>query len=121
MAMIDMIEFKPCEAINGYPPIEDHGLIGGGANAALVGLDGAIDWDSPPLFCRLLDVRRGGLLLSNRKEMVESRNMMSRTQPPLLRIVSTQGMACCTDFFRKCRRTDFPIRNEHFCYAASGW
>ncbi len=46
--------------MNGYPPIEDHKLIGNGTTAALVGLDGAIDWlcvprfDSFPLICRLL-------------------------------------------------------------------
>lgn len=56
MAMIDMTEFEPDEAMNGYSPIEDHGLIGDNATAALVRLDGAIDWlcvprfDSFPLF-----------------------------------------------------------------------
>jgi hypothetical protein len=69
MAMIDMTEFMPVKAMNGYPPIEDHGLIGNGATAALVGLDGAIDWlcvprfDSFPLFCRLLVDRRGVALI----------------------------------------------------------
>lgn len=50
----------------GYLPIEDYGLIGDGAGAALVGRDGTIPWlcaprfDSQPLFCGLLDARRGG-------------------------------------------------------------
>ncbi|MEY6432197.1 glycoside hydrolase family 15 protein [Thioalkalicoccus limnaeus] len=50
----------------GYLPIEDHGLIGDGATAALVGRDGAISWlcvprfDSEPLFCGLLDRTHGG-------------------------------------------------------------
>ncbi|MCP5042412.1 MAG: glycoside hydrolase family 15 protein, partial [bacterium] len=49
-----------------YPPIEDHGLIGNMHTAALVGTDGAIDWlcyprfDSPAVFCSLLDHARGG-------------------------------------------------------------
>ena len=74
MAMIDMTKFKPDEAMNGYPPIEDHVLIGGVVTAALAGLDGAIDWlcvprfDSFPVFCRLLEVRRGGLYPCNGRD-----------------------------------------------------
>src|SRR5262249_48316518 len=61
-----MNEFKPIIYADGYLPIEDHGLIGDGSTAALVGRDGAISWmgaprfDSPPGFCRILDARRGG-------------------------------------------------------------
>jgi GH15 family glucan-1,4-alpha-glucosidase len=51
---------------DGYLPIEDHGFIGDGATAALVGRDGTVVWlcaprfDSPPIFCGLLDHARGG-------------------------------------------------------------
>ena len=47
-------------------PIGAHGLIGDGSSAALVRVDGMIDWlcwphfDSPSLFCALLDPDRGG-------------------------------------------------------------
>jgi GH15 family glucan-1,4-alpha-glucosidase len=50
----------------GYPRLEELGLVGDGATAALVGQDGAVWWlcvprfDSPPLFAALLDARRGG-------------------------------------------------------------
>ncbi|OAH09876.1 glycoside hydrolase family 15 protein [Streptomyces jeddahensis] len=53
----------------GYPPIEDYGLIGDGRGCALVGRDGAVDFmcvprfDSPPVFCALLDRHRGGSFL----------------------------------------------------------
>lgn len=46
--------------------IADHALIGNGQSAALVSRDGAVAWccwprfDSPALFCRLLDAERGG-------------------------------------------------------------
>ncbi|MCP9439747.1 MAG: glycoside hydrolase family 15 protein [Nitrospira sp.] len=58
--------FKPLHRTEGYLPIEDYGLIGDGATTALVGRDGTVAWlcvprfDSPPLFCSLLDRERGG-------------------------------------------------------------
>jgi alpha,alpha-trehalase len=56
----------PIKAGHPYLPIRDHGLIGDGATAALVGRDGTISWlcaprfDSAPLFCSILDPDRGG-------------------------------------------------------------
>jgi GH15 family glucan-1,4-alpha-glucosidase len=58
--------FSPIEYASGYLPLEDYGLIGDGSTAGLVGRDGVISWlcvprfDSPPLFCGILDARRGG-------------------------------------------------------------
>lgn len=71
--------FKPLDRIEGYLPIEDHGLIGDGTTAALVGRDGAISWmcvprfDSPALFCGILDAKRGGAYTIAPEGIVESR------------------------------------------------
>src|SRR5262245_20130523 len=63
--LIDMDSFRPLHYFDGYLPIEDHGLIGDGATAALTGRDGTIWWmcvprfDSAPLFDSMIDARRG--------------------------------------------------------------
>ena len=57
---------RPLTRVDGYLPIEDHGLIGDGVTCALVARDGAIPWlclptfDGEPFVAGLLDVQRGG-------------------------------------------------------------
>jgi GH15 family glucan-1,4-alpha-glucosidase len=68
----------PVEAIDGYLPVHDHGLIGDGTTSALVGRDGGISWmcvprfDSTPLFCSILDPDRGGRFTVAPEGLVES-------------------------------------------------
>jgi GH15 family glucan-1,4-alpha-glucosidase len=63
----------------GYLPIEDHGLIGDGETAALVTRDGTVCWlclprfDSPAVFCSLLDTTRGGALRLAPETVIEAR------------------------------------------------
>jgi len=71
---------------DGYLPIEDHGLIGDGTTAALVGRDGTITWlwvprfDSPPIFCALLDTARGGAFEVTHADLVVNRLTVSQIQ-----------------------------------------
>src|ERR1700756_3996407 len=56
------LESKPMR----YQPIENYGIIGNMHSAALVGLDGSVDWlclprfDSPSVFGTILDADKGG-------------------------------------------------------------
>ena len=49
-----------------YQPIENYGIIGNMRTAALVGINGSIDWfcvpsfDSPSVFAAILDDQKGG-------------------------------------------------------------
>ena len=49
-----------------YQPIENHGIVGNMHSAALVSLDGSVDWlclprfDSPSVFGAILDAEKGG-------------------------------------------------------------
>jgi GH15 family glucan-1,4-alpha-glucosidase len=71
--------FRPIRTRDGYPPLEDLGLIGDGATVALAGLDGSIYWlclprfDSEPVFCGSLDRERGGHFTITPDELTEAR------------------------------------------------
>ncbi|MCG5213914.1 glycoside hydrolase family 15 protein [Streptosporangium sp. KLBMP 9127] len=71
--------FRPVRRRDGYLPLEDLGLIGDGATAALIGLDGSIPWlclprfDSEPLLCGLLDHAQGGHFTLTVEDLLEGR------------------------------------------------
>jgi GH15 family glucan-1,4-alpha-glucosidase len=78
--MVDLEpSFRPLRLRGGFLPLEDLGLIGDGATAALVGLDGSVPWlcvpgfDAEPLFCGLLDRTGGGRFSVTPEGVVEAR------------------------------------------------
>ena len=88
-----------------YRAIADYGLIGDCRTAALVSSDGSIDWlcapdfDSPALFARLLDARRGGHFSIRPAGVFESR-MEYIEESAVLRTTfrTPSGSATLTDF-----------------------
>lgn len=99
-----MATFAPLHYIDGYLPLEDYGLIGDGSTAALVGRDGTISWmcvprfDSPPLFCGLLDAKRGGAFTIAPEGIVEARQFYEPDSAVLItELRSRTGLVRLTD------------------------
>src|SRR5918999_1399824 len=89
----------------GYLPIEDHGIIGDLHTAALVGADGTIDWlclprfDSPSVFCSILDDRKGGHFRLRPLSYARSQQLyLPDTNVLLTRFLSPEGVAELLDF-----------------------
>ena len=96
--------FRPVREQDGYPPLEDLGLIGDGTTVALVGLDGSIPWlclphfDSEPLCCGLLDRHRGGHFTVTTDDLVEARQRYEPDTGVLVtELRSTTGLVRITD------------------------
>src|SRR4051812_14926270 len=89
-----------------YQPIENYGIIGDLSTAALVGLDGSIDFmcfpqfDSPSIFAALLDSRKGGhFKLAPALNDVRRRQLYVPDSNILLtRFLSPEGIAEVSDF-----------------------
>ena len=89
----------------GYLPIEDHGIIGDLYTAALVGTDGTIDWlclpdfDSPSVFCSILDDEKGGhFKLRPVQDFHSNQIYLPDTNVLLTRFLSPEGVAEVLDF-----------------------
>jgi GH15 family glucan-1,4-alpha-glucosidase len=89
-----------------YQPIETYGLIGDMRTAALVGMNGSIDWlcfpyfDSPSVFAAILDDERGGrFVVAPRDETLRSKQLYWPDSNVLVtRFFSGSGVAEVADY-----------------------
>jgi GH15 family glucan-1,4-alpha-glucosidase len=84
--------------------IDDYALLGDCHSAALVGRDGSIDWacfprfDSPAVFCRILDMRRGGAFrVGPEKPFQSTRHYLEDTNILVTTFTTPTGMLEVTD------------------------
>src|SRR5947209_19850666 len=89
-----------------YQPINSYGVIGDCRSVVLIAPDGSVDWgclpdfDSPAIFCRLLDAERGGYFqiaptdgaIPGSQSYLEGSNILRTTFSSLI------GEASVTDF-----------------------
>ncbi|GAB2641231.1 glycoside hydrolase family 15 protein [Gordonia jinhuaensis] len=97
-----------------YLPIADHGVVGDLRTAALVGVDGRIDWfccprfDSPSVFGSLLDAQAGGCwsLTQLDGEVTHRQFYIPDSNVLVTRYQSEDGVAEVTDFMPLVRSAD---------------
>lgn len=113
-------------AENGYIAIEDYGLIGDMHTCALVSKGGSLDYmcwpvfDSPSVFCRLLDSEKGGFFSVEPQESVDDPHTKQRYLPysNLLetRWTNKDGVVTMLDYFPVS-----PKRGGHAARVLSGY
>ena len=89
-----------------YQPINSYGVIGDCHSVVLVSPDGAVDWgclpdfDSPAIFCRLLDAEQGGYFQigPTDKSIPGSQRYLSGSNVLQTKFASTAGEIVLTDF-----------------------
>src|SRR6478736_4419572 len=102
----DPAQDAPARPRTASPSIAEHGLIGDLQTAALVATDGSIDWyccprfDSPSVFARILDQRRGGYfrVAPENEECVVKQLYFPDTAVLITRFMSDSGVAELVDF-----------------------
>ncbi|KAI0896949.1 glycoside hydrolase family 15 protein [Annulohypoxylon nitens] len=110
----------------GYLPIENYGMIGNMRTCALVSMDGSIDFmcwpdfDSPSVFCRLLDKNKGGFFsiappdpasCTTKQQYLPSSAILQT------RYINEEGVVDVVDFFpRPKEATVLSTKNKHSAY-----
>jgi GH15 family glucan-1,4-alpha-glucosidase len=92
--------------MDSYPAIENHGMIGDLQTAALVAIDGTIDWfcaprfDSPSIFAALLDRNKGGYFRIAPQDTSYVTKQLYLPGTPILitRFLSADGVGEVVDF-----------------------
>jgi GH15 family glucan-1,4-alpha-glucosidase len=90
----------------GYQPIGDYGLIGDTHTAALVAIDGSIDWlclphfDSPSIFAAILDDEKGGRfkIAPSASDVTHKQLYWPDSNVLITRFFSTDGVGEVIDF-----------------------
>lgn len=89
-----------------YQPINAYGVIGDCHSVVLVAPDGSVDWgclpdfDSPAIFCRLLDIKQGGYfqIAPTDATIVGTQRYLRGSNVLQTRFASTTGEIVLTDF-----------------------
>jgi GH15 family glucan-1,4-alpha-glucosidase len=113
---------RPFVVEHDVPPLGRHALIGDGHTAALVGVDGSVDWlcmprfDSPSVFAAMLDPERGGRFQVAPKarpfESLQAYDSSTNVVQTLF-TVPDQGVACLTDFMPWLEDPRFSVHEVH--------
>jgi GH15 family glucan-1,4-alpha-glucosidase len=103
-----------------YNPIESYGVIGDLHSVALVGMDGSIDWcclprfDSPSVFGRLVDARKGGYFrICANQDGRQKQMYLPDTNVLVSRFLSSDGIGEVIDFMPVHRRSGGQTESPH--------
>ncbi|MBW2315343.1 MAG: glycoside hydrolase family 15 protein [Deltaproteobacteria bacterium] len=113
---------RPFRVGGAATPLGQHALVGDGATAALVGVDGSLDWlcfprfDSPSVFAAILDPDRGGRFqvapAARPFESLQAYDSQTNVLQTLF-TVPDQGVACLTDFMPWVEDPRFSVHEVH--------
>ena len=113
-----------------YQPINSYGIIGDCHSVVLVAPDGSVDWgclpdfDSPAIFCRLLDAERGGYFQIGPSDgaIPGSQRYMRGSNVLQTCFTSIMGEIVLTDFMPVKTLSAWPYKGmDNNTWTARGW